>query len=578
VRLHNDTAANEQAEQLGARAYASGDQIYFASNEYAPSSRKGRLLLAHELTHVLQQRSGVVRAAGLPATQCSPGMAQTLVFNRSYRYIGGSGAFASHDFEPDLRESIHDWLADSMTVFTIEDQHRVVSDILIDHLRSAHAGLGSAATLRNGAIYNYGARVRIVDGAVQVSRIRINGRQWQPSAQAARDEGQPVHLSPELESWFQALMGFIETGYRDGADEIRITFRRQPSQPMELVSLQRHTITPGTAALPQRVGPSAEFVRNFRALLWMAFGAAPQASDLWLIRVARQGLVWSVPFNGQVRNPPTAGRGDEVILDRRQLYGDIFRRWEATLIEAGVQIAGIAAEELIWYMVGGVFFRGLGAVLGRLPVLRRLISFRRFRSIGEGLEQLSRSEADDFARLLQRLERGETLTAAQTRRLEQVALRLEGLLAAGAPAHLGREEMAVFLQRTWRDNPILSRVANAQRLSGPAQQRQLVGILETFERETGVTIQVVDEGVVQAARGSGNFASLRSRPGFLQIERQVFQDTPQLMREVRHETAFYYSGTAGRTPRLGSEGPVSALELLEYMIEQFGALPSILLP
>lgn len=55
VRIHADTAAAASARMLGARAYTSGYDIVFGAGHYAPRTSPGRRLLAHELTHVLQQ-------------------------------------------------------------------------------------------------------------------------------------------------------------------------------------------------------------------------------------------------------------------------------------------------------------------------------------------------------------------------------------------------------------------------------------------------------------------------------------------------------------------------------------------
>lgn len=55
VRIHTDGAAAETAEQLGALAYTVGSHIAFNQGQFAPDSPAGRKLLAHELTHVVQQ-------------------------------------------------------------------------------------------------------------------------------------------------------------------------------------------------------------------------------------------------------------------------------------------------------------------------------------------------------------------------------------------------------------------------------------------------------------------------------------------------------------------------------------------
>jgi hypothetical protein len=67
VRVHTDAPAVRSASALNARAFTVGDHIGFAAGEYSPSSDRGRGLLAHELTHVVQQA-----AAGCAALQRQP--------------------------------------------------------------------------------------------------------------------------------------------------------------------------------------------------------------------------------------------------------------------------------------------------------------------------------------------------------------------------------------------------------------------------------------------------------------------------------------------------------------------------
>jgi hypothetical protein len=57
VRVHADARSAASAAALGARAYTLGRDIVFAAGEYRPGSPVGDELLAHELTHVLQQRA-----------------------------------------------------------------------------------------------------------------------------------------------------------------------------------------------------------------------------------------------------------------------------------------------------------------------------------------------------------------------------------------------------------------------------------------------------------------------------------------------------------------------------------------
>jgi len=58
VRVHTDNEAAEAARAVQARAYTLGDDIVFGKGEYAPATSSGKRLLAHEMTHVVQQRQG----------------------------------------------------------------------------------------------------------------------------------------------------------------------------------------------------------------------------------------------------------------------------------------------------------------------------------------------------------------------------------------------------------------------------------------------------------------------------------------------------------------------------------------
>ena len=58
VRVHADMAAGHAADRLGAQAFTIGTHIAFALGRHEPQSAEGRRLLAHELTHVVQQGGG----------------------------------------------------------------------------------------------------------------------------------------------------------------------------------------------------------------------------------------------------------------------------------------------------------------------------------------------------------------------------------------------------------------------------------------------------------------------------------------------------------------------------------------
>jgi len=65
VRVHTDPRAAQSARDIGALAYTAGRDIVFGENRYAPQSAEGGRLLAHELTHVAQQRGAAPAASEL---------------------------------------------------------------------------------------------------------------------------------------------------------------------------------------------------------------------------------------------------------------------------------------------------------------------------------------------------------------------------------------------------------------------------------------------------------------------------------------------------------------------------------
>jgi Domain of unknown function (DUF4157) len=66
VRVHTDARAHESAQAVGAHAYTVGSDVVFQRDRFDPSSTAGRTTLAHELTHVVQQRQGAVDGAPAP--------------------------------------------------------------------------------------------------------------------------------------------------------------------------------------------------------------------------------------------------------------------------------------------------------------------------------------------------------------------------------------------------------------------------------------------------------------------------------------------------------------------------------
>lgn len=87
VRVHADANARELARSVNAHAFTVGSNVAFAAGQYAPNAEAGKRLLAHELTHVVQQ-GGAVNTAGISRAVAS-----------------GDSTVVQRDFDPERLQS-----------------------------------------------------------------------------------------------------------------------------------------------------------------------------------------------------------------------------------------------------------------------------------------------------------------------------------------------------------------------------------------------------------------------------------------------------------------------------------------
>ena len=124
VRIHSDDSASASAEALNANAYTSGRDIYFAAGKYAPQTAEGQHLLAHELTHTVQQSQGralngvamhtddgtVVGSADDPMERQADLVADALATGKPVedlldKVTGGSGVIAKSAVQRDTKDA-----------------------------------------------------------------------------------------------------------------------------------------------------------------------------------------------------------------------------------------------------------------------------------------------------------------------------------------------------------------------------------------------------------------------------------------------------------------------------------------
>ncbi|MBD2248036.1 DUF4157 domain-containing protein [Nostoc sp. FACHB-888] len=72
VKIHTDSRSDQLNQSVQARAFTTGQDIFFRQGEYSPGSHGGKELLAHELTHVVQQNGGAVQTKADQAIRRKP--------------------------------------------------------------------------------------------------------------------------------------------------------------------------------------------------------------------------------------------------------------------------------------------------------------------------------------------------------------------------------------------------------------------------------------------------------------------------------------------------------------------------
>ena len=102
VRIHTDAKAAQAATSVQAKAFTSGTDVVFNAGNYQPDTSEGKHMLAHELTHVVQQRSGPVdgtsRGDGTKVSDPSDRYEQEAEATATSAMAGGSaGDHAGHD-------------------------------------------------------------------------------------------------------------------------------------------------------------------------------------------------------------------------------------------------------------------------------------------------------------------------------------------------------------------------------------------------------------------------------------------------------------------------------------------------
>ncbi len=149
VRVHIDAEADELNQQLQAKAFTTGPDIFFKRGAYDPGSGSGRELISHELGHVVQQSTGRVAGAGDRMTVRPAGDA----FEQEADGISDAVSRA-------INTSVEQQTPDDVELQMHEEEEAIQTHITVSPSVTGARDLGRGITSDDGGGYLYGDAIR----------------------------------------------------------------------------------------------------------------------------------------------------------------------------------------------------------------------------------------------------------------------------------------------------------------------------------------------------------------------------------------------------------------------------------
>lgn len=104
VKVHTDSEAKKASESLQAKAFTYGNHIYFNSEKFNPNSKTGKELLAHELTHVVQQGATSMSEIQRDENEAEPASTEESEFEFDFNLL-----------PPSIQFSLGQWMLEANT-------------------------------------------------------------------------------------------------------------------------------------------------------------------------------------------------------------------------------------------------------------------------------------------------------------------------------------------------------------------------------------------------------------------------------------------------------------------------------
>jgi len=207
VRVHRGDDASRSAAAVNARAYTVGEHVVFGAGQYAPETANGQKLLAHELTHVIQQAHGPADANGRPLRRQTLGEEVRSAVFSAVEFVDPESAQFASDLVASVQESpshVLEFFTDELWDAIREHWPEILTVTIV--LLGAEAGIAALGAAPTGVSQIVAAILEIIVLAIlfatvaveTVSAVEQGIRWWNAARDAHGDPGRISDASREF--------------------------------------------------------------------------------------------------------------------------------------------------------------------------------------------------------------------------------------------------------------------------------------------------------------------------------------------------------------------------------------------
>lgn len=488
VRVHTGADAHAAAAKIQANAFTVDRHITFQDGLFSPQTTEGKRLLAHELTHVIQQDDGLTRDrqplalehhADAVAARVTAGASAADLLPTCANPAGAAPA-VQRDPDPRSQEAeraanemwgvINDINAlDAQVEFTYYVSNGAMTLVSYQQTKPGGKALSSQSQdqfKRDALGFKGGVAtgstlvtfVGLTDGYFTMTFQR-DAAKWsmvawhekkdaslpstppegraQPNTASA---GWPVDVFARVQREVAKWVPVIKA-YPGGTAVLNMSVKFDDDRltAMNLLS-QTNSGGKGPAFAPAAAGTETMLINTIlafsqglgeRTIKFKLDGAAPAGETKWRVVSAE---------TDRGPSPPLPDEAEVIVADYHRMHAEIIRKWREGVKDAAIYAGMFGAEQLAFWLIGGVVAKGLGAVFELAAP--RLIQFIRLGSKSgsrAGIEYLETmvarlpiAEREEMAVLARKMETEgiEALGQAERKSLDRLLKKLESLIEA----------------------------------------------------------------------------------------------------------------------------------------------------